>query len=166
MSELSEEVAIAKKQMQARPSLHIYPAGWTRPPPDSPVDVSRRSDPHRADDEEDDLSDEAELADAFETAYAQTQARGLAAYRSPLRVQHAQSLLPFPGTENRGRASFLGTTSIRPAYVENGGGMKRSPASDNVIERRGPFRGAAVSASARRPTSLPSAQGEKPWSYF
>lgn len=153
------EAIDTKKQLQARPSLQVYPPTWTRPPPDSPVDVTRGSNPHRADGEDDDFeedAEEAELADEFEMAYAQT-ARGAVGYmRSPLRVQHAQSMLPFPGTEGRG--PFLnGTVSGREA-------LKRSPLSENDVQR--PFQGAEVSASSRRPTSLPSAQGEKPWNYF
>lgn len=78
------------------------PTSWTRPPPiDSPKDVSRGSDPHRADDNEQldlDSAEEDELADEFEIAYARTlpQVQSRVHGRSPLRLQHAQSMLPFP----------------------------------------------------------------------
>ncbi|KAL5492665.1 hypothetical protein ACEPAI_4112 [Sanghuangporus weigelae] len=191
------EVAEAKKHLQVRPSLQVYPPTWTRPPPDSPVDVMRGSGPHRADNGDDDdvfedeNEEEDELADVFESAYARTQlqtaTRGRFAYaRSPLRVHHTQSMLPFPSNTttaiNNNNISTGGAKSNpsinalgREAHDDMmGGTMKRSPASDNQITMSsgsgsgsGPFRGYEASASTRRPTSLPSAQGEKkPWDYF
>ena len=190
------DFAETKKQLQIRPSLQVYPPNWTRPPPDSPIDVTRGSGPHRADNgDDDDLFDEDdeyerdELDDEFENAYARTQlqtaTRGRFSYvranansRSPLRVQHTQSMLPF---------SSVNTTSINGAAVATGSvinlnaaakdvmnGMRRSPASDNQITIStgsgggdGPFRGYEANSNSRRPTSLPSAQGEKkPWDYF
>ncbi|KAL5536675.1 hypothetical protein ACEPAF_498 [Sanghuangporus sanghuang] len=189
------EVAEAKKHLQVRPSLQVYPPTWTRPPPDSPVDVMRGSGPHRADNgDDDDVFDdenegEDELADAFESAYARTQlqtaTRGRFAYaRSPLRVHHTQSMLPFPSTNTTaintntstgGAGSHLSFNALGSgAHDDMMNVMKRSPASDNQITMSsgsgsgsGPFRGYEASASTRRPTSLPSAQGEKkPWDYF
>ncbi|KAL5513414.1 hypothetical protein ACEPAH_3813 [Sanghuangporus vaninii] len=185
------EVAEAKKHLQVRPSLQVYPPTWTRPPPDSPVDVMRGSGPHRADNGDDDdvfddeNEDEDELADAFESAYARTQlqtaTRGRFAYaRSPLRVHHTQSMLPFPSSTNttgiNTNTSAGGYGSLNAlgsgAHDDMMNVMKRSPVSDNQITMSsgsgsGPFRGYEASASTRRPTSLPSAQGEKkPWDYF
>ncbi|KAL5531209.1 hypothetical protein ACEPAG_4085 [Sanghuangporus baumii] len=192
------EVVEAKKHLQVRPSLQVYPPTWTRPPPDSPVDVMRGSGPHRADNGDDDdvfddeNEEEDELADVFESAYARTQlqtaTRGRFAYaRSPLRVHHTQSMLPFPSsnttiintnTSTGGGGSNLSINALGKGAHDDmvSGTMKRSPASDNQITMSsgsgsgsgsGPFRGCEASASARRPTSLPSAQGEKkPWDYF
>ena len=115
------------------------------------MDVSLGSDPHRADDTEDDDAEQAELDDAFESAYAQTQARSLMFSRSPLRTQHTQSFMHVAASSGELREAMI-RDSNRPA----------SPQSERVR----PFRGSAASPSLRRPTSLPSGQEIKPWAYF
>lgn len=135
---------------QARPSLHLS-ALWNRPKPDSPMDVSLGSDPHRADDVEDDDAEQAELDDVFESAYAQTQARSLMFSRSPHRSQHTQSFVHLSGSTSELQKSLANNTN-RPS----------SPQS----ERTRLVRDDATGPSIRRPASLPSVQDIKPWTYL
>ena len=130
-----------------RPSLHVNPTSWTRPPPiDSPKDVTRGSDPHRADDNEQlDSAEEDELADEFEIAYARTlpQIQRRMPGRSPLRLQHTQSMLPFPRQDADGS---------NPAEA-NGDKAIPSPQSDSVVGN-GEGDADRSSAQLRRPASL------------
>ncbi|THH01932.1 hypothetical protein EW145_g6828, partial [Phellinidium pouzarii] len=64
--------------------------------------------PHDINGEE---AEEAELADVFESAYARTLPQ-LNAYRSPLRTQHSQSMLPFPPLAQPWLSASVGSLAL------------------------------------------------------
>jgi hypothetical protein len=218
LSSTAEAAAAAQAQSEAsqhariklRPSLQVYPTGrapWSRPAPDSPKDVARDSDPHRADDDEGgigrgvggDGDGEDELDGVFEVAYAQTQEQMQMQTRalgrgpepplqlqtrqkrfwggggggsggrkgcSPLRVQHTQSMLPFPRSNASGG---MGETGVDGADAGGSARKVGSPASDGQVGESAGVDADGVSA-ARRPVSVPSvpaaaAQGDLPWNH-
>lgn len=186
-----------------------------RPPPDSPRDVAHGSGPHSAEIDLDgdvegvadpsvesrvesrgrsgsgaDYDDEArdEFADEFASVYARTE-QPYASYRSPLRAQHAQSMLPFStstsstslNSMSAGGSGGLGTrpgsTGASPQPLPPGAMAPRTnvlpplPLSPVTLQRQSFADGQPGPTSGRRPTSLPvtspvQEQLTKPWMYF
>ena len=143
--------------LKMRPSLYVNPTSWTRPPPiDSPKDGSRGSDPHRADDnEQPDSAEEDELADEFEIAYARTlpqvqqHVQRSVHGRSPLRLQHTQSMLPFPRSDANGAGAAASHTK---SADDNAVG---SPQSDSAVKDDGDSgEDGGAQSQLKRPASL------------